>query len=242
MKRILLICAVAFVALPCFAAKRYKVQVIVFSKVNATNLQSEHWKQQLLKPHIPGLFALTQPQTDDAKSKKDNASKVPNYQDIKKMDANWKWIFRRMKRSGYQILANMSWVQPGDSNGKWVHVQGGTAYDATGKETTPPDTDDSDARPEVADSAIPAVAYWQLNGGIKVSISRYIFVSSQLYLTLPTSQVFGVSSKQFGSQYGLVPLQSFPLVQTQRVYLDQYLYFDNPLYGALVYISPVTTT
>lgn len=202
----------------------YRISLLVFTHSSPVNLQSEQWHSILITPDLKGSVNLVAP--------KSAAASPQDFQLISKSDKQLRGIGRLLVRQHSHILLDVAWLQSNKQAGRWVHIYGGVAYDDKGNiiQTIKPMLH--------AFNTQQTPAYWQLNGLIKINFGRFITVNSRLYLTLPISQVSGVSNDQFGVQYGLVPLQSFSIVQSQRALLNHFLYFDHPLYGALVYIQP----
>lgn len=201
-------------------ARVYRINLVVFTQMTSQSLQSEKWHSRLYRPQMSDWVNL-----------KANDPTAKNFQLLTQSNMQLRGIGRLLHRQGRHILLDVAWLQSNQQASQWVHIFGGKAYDKQG---------------HVIDSIKPMLhqfndqqtpAYWQLNGAIKVSFGRFIYVSSRLFLTMPVSEISGVSNDDFGAQYGLVPLQTFSIIQMQRALLNHFLYFDHPLFGALVYIQ-----
>lgn len=214
---------VIFLLLPTLVLARvYRINLLVFTQMTPVTLKAEKWRSSLISPQGKGWINLS-----DASSKTGK-----DFQLLTKSNLQLRGIGRLLRNQGRHIILDVAWLQSNQDASQWVHIFGGKAYDKTG---------------QVIDSITPSLhdfsyqqfpAYWQLNGAIKVTFSRFITVNSRLYLTLPVTDVSGISRDDFGSQYGLVPLQTFSMIQVQRALLNHFLYFDHPLFGALLYVEP----
>ncbi len=139
------------------------------------------------------------------------------------------WPVHRLRRDDNQILLDIAWVMPAIQTDNWIHIYGGQAYDSNGQPLTTDTNIYSIPSPEQAES----VAYWQLNGLLRISYNQLFTVETKLYLTLP--QQLGDFN---ASQFGLVPLNSYLLMGKRDVRASQMAYFDHPLFGVLVMVSP----
>jgi hypothetical protein len=210
--------------------KRYQVNLLVFTHVTPDALRSESWQKKLLKPSV-GQWRTLLPEETSPQQLKDPAVNFQLLGSPKK--AFSPKLLKALAAKGDHVLLNIAWRQPGISTNGWIHFFGGAAYDAKGEKLTQPS--------EIIHSmaSVPGAVYWRLNGGIRVDFNRFMLAKIRLYLTLPLKTVANISAHAFGRQFNLAPMQTFTLFQTQRFHLNQFVYFDHPLVGALLYLSLV---
>lgn len=211
------------------AGKPVKVNLIVFTHVNKQSLASESWPQQLINPSYTNTLQLL---PSDAILTDDNGIQgyATQFKLLPRHKVGLAWTVHRLRDEGNTIVLDIAWVMPAIETNHWLHIYGGQAYDSTGQ---PLQLDSSIySIPSIEQSQ--SVVYWELNGLLRISYDRLFTVETKLYLTLP---------KQLGdfdaSQFGLVPLNTYTLMGKRDLRAGQMAYFDHPLFGVLVMVTPV---
>ena len=213
----------------------YQVNLIVFSHVTNPTLQEENWPNKLINPSFKNVISLKPaPLENEDTSLPPPISyqlTAPNYLGL---TSEAKKIARN---SSYKIIKHISWLQSAESfkNNKWIHLYGGQTYDEKGQPINI-DQVTNNENPSI----IPSADFWELDGKIRIKKSRYFNISTVLYLTLPKSAYGGFNSNYNTASFEFqpVPLCSFNLVQQQRTTINKINYFDHPLFGMLVSITP----
>lgn len=202
----------------------YQVNLIVFTTINQKALQSEHWPNVLIQPNLENALDLIYP--DKTKSFNPNSNSVYTYLPYRLRTLHRDAIFLKRNKN-YRVIKNIAWIQPMTTlkHAKWVHVFGGRIYDQQGKILTNSTTDN-----------LIEPAYWEINGKIKIGLDRYFTIRSKMFLTLP--QMLDQDKTKTNTIYQQIPLQSFSLIQEQRTKSKELNYFDHPLFGLLISITP----
>lgn len=242
MKRLIILTALLFfffTTLTCQAdlgGHLFKVNLIVFLQNNQKTKTAEDWTNQLIIPYAKNTLtlkpaAINQPQANNPVAATGynpyqyNGSAIYTLLSSKQFEV--KSTVKKLNRDGYTILLNTAWVQPAVQTNRWLHIFGGQAYDAQGNPLPTP------IQPNSTPTQTNA-KYWQVNGMIRVSYNRFFNVGLHLYLTEPTKLGSNVNSQQFG----FVSLRTFHLFNFQRARPGQMIYFDHPLFGAIILIRP----
>jgi len=222
-KRIIsiLFIAIMFVGVTAQAAqqpKLYKVEVIVFEHITPQSLSSETWPTSLDEPNLRGAIQL-QPS---------EGSSTQLYELLPKSYFQLNREVRRLNNnSSYKILTHLAWIQPVSAPrfAKPVQITGGTLYTSDGQVVLPEPGGDLNAY---------AGDYQQLNGTITISVMKYLQIQTNLLLTEPGYQI----PQQADAEGKTASLISFPMNQTRRTKSKDLNYFDHPLYGMLIEITP----
>jgi hypothetical protein len=205
--------------------KLFKVNLILFTHINRTSLNTEHWPRELLMPNLSRSMMLAPyiPNTEDT-------SQTPKpYQLLAPKDIGLAKIIKKLKNNGKHIILNIAWIQPAIQTNRWFHVFAGLAYDAQGK-LTPNQTSDIHNMAPVANAK-----YQQFDGIVKISYNRTFTIATRLYLTMPSTLGSNIGS----TSLHLAPLQSYAMISNHRAKKGQFVYFDHPLFGMIVRIAPI---
>src|SRR3990167_1744091 len=204
-----------------------KVNLIVFSHITKQTLKSETWPSQLILPAITHSIRLL-PANSVLPQNIDTETFFNQYQLLDPNQVGLTTTIERLTSHGNQIILNIAWKQPAsDKPDQWIHVFGGQAYDASGQHIAMKQLDTNSLSP------LSNAVFWEINGLIKIDYSKVFNVATDLYLTLP--QPLDNLNVQ---QYGLIPLITYTLKGQENLALNQFGYFDHPLFGALIYIIP----
>lgn len=137
------------------ADELYQINLIVFKHVTYQGVHSENWPTGFKQPDLKNIFEL------------EESNKLqPEYVTLPRRE----WGLQReatiLKRKGYQILTQMSWIQPvGNlSTSRWIHVIGGELYGQSEDEF-----------------------FRELNGKIRISKAKFFDINTKLYFSLPSS-------------------------------------------------------
>jgi hypothetical protein len=237
-KRLFLAISISFLFLSAQAfaddgGKLFKVNVIIFTHINKKSLSSESWPKQLLMPASRGALSLAPYLTlnNDATDEASTAtpSKPKTYQLLNPKSIGLKKMVKKLQGAGNTVLLDIAWVQPAIQTNSWIHIFGGQAYDAQGQTIANQTIDYNNMTP------LTQAAYWQLNGLIRISYNVMFNVGTKLYLTVPQDLGSGLDAQALK----LAPLQTYTLFANHRTHKNQFVYFDHPLMGAIVYITPV---
>tara|TARA_R110000868_G_scaffold84822_3_gene238890 strand:+ start:13921 stop:14823 length:903 start_codon:yes stop_codon:yes gene_type:complete len=120
-----------FVPLLTLAAQQdnswYQVEIIVFQNTNLANMKNEVWPQDPPLPSFRNTVTLS-----PAASVTDMTNPV-DFQLVPQQDFTLnKQATKLASNTDYKILIHMSWMENIPSNGKAIHIFGGTAYDSNG--------------------------------------------------------------------------------------------------------------
>jgi hypothetical protein len=209
MKKLILI----LLLLPCLlsAAQLYKVELIVFSHVTAAGLNSETWPIPAMLPDLKNVENLMPAETPPGVYQVLPSSEFTLNRDAAEL----------AKTKDYPVLVHLAWLQSGQATRESprVHIVGGPGYDANG---------------QVVAEGQPA-QFWAVDGFVRVSRPYTFQVDANLVLTVPKNIVHGLTAKLTQD----VPVYQFTLIQSDHPKLKEVYYFDHPLFGMLLQITPV---
>ena len=197
----------------------YRVELIVFKHITPQSYSNERW------PDDPGFPDLQKSLTLNLKSQ---SQPDATYYLLPKSQ----WTLNREQRNlqrqgGYQILVHLAWIQPLTSphSAQSIHIYGGDNYNQN-----------VDLFPsELQTSNEQSIQDWELNGVVTVSKTNYVRVNSDLILTEPVTSL-PIDQNLVLNQDDL---KSFRLKESQKMKLKEIHYFDHPLFGAIIEVSPV---
>lgn len=228
MKKIMLTCLLALLATHASANAIYQVEMIIFSHITPTSLNSEQWPI-ITSPaiNLKTAWGLTPSKASVTNS---DAAKtytlLPDY-DFKQNDVASKLL----KDPRYQVILHVAWRQPLTSakHARWIHIYGGKGYDEDGNVTL-----------NSIDGATPYTdaRYWQIDGTVRFDVHRYINSSYNLFMGVPTRQVRDMdTTNRFNDADS--SLVFFNLNQNRRMKSKELNYIGHPLFGALVYVTKI---
>ena len=229
--KLLLSLFLSFFSLSCLATAThvYEIELIVFSHINAPGVNSETWPL-LGSPQLNLTNAWTLQPLDDTKQNKNAApidySLLPNY------DFNLNQAAERLVHSpNYQTILHAAWRQPVQAahDAKWIHIYGGAGYDEEGNVVA-----------QDRDGSVPydQAAHWQVDGLVRFDVQRYFNTRYQLGFAAPAGQIQDLSTTDNFANIDN-PLLYFKLDQFRRMKSKELNYIGHPLYGVLVYITPI---
>ncbi len=189
-----------------------RVEVIVFQHLTQKGLHAETWPAYPALPTTQGAIELTETNK--------------NYSLLSPEDFQLNDIEQKLQKNHYTILLHTAWLQP-STHAKSLHLYGKNLLD---------DNNDPDTL-----APYNPLEQWQLNGTLKINKSNYYNVAADLALNLPINALKNYATPSELKQW--FPDQSminFALKQKARLRKDELHYFDHPLFGMLVKITPDT--
>ena len=212
-----LISFISLLCFPCFGdtAPRYRVEVLIFSRLNNQNLTLEQW------PTIDPKKTINR-----AQFQTEQYQRFLNRIQLKirpPIENRMAAISQKLQAHHYPVLLDTSWEQEigGPSDAQPTQLFGGLKYS---------DQQEPDSK-----------ASWQVNGSIKISVDHYFNVSLNLLFAEPIAKIRSMdATNYFASQSG--PLTYFHLDQNRRTRSNELNYVDFPLYGVLFEISKIKST
>lgn len=203
---------------------QYKIEMIIFSRLNTNTLATEQWPMVNLKS-----FNLSQYQN-------------PAYQEyLKSVDFNplptKNYFLNNMsnilQKSHFPILIHLAWTQTISDNrsAKPIHLYGGNAY--TSNAGTPSFSNNETLQ---YDQYSP----WQVDGGVKISVNRYFNLQFHLLFSEPRNAIATIDNNNYFSD-SQQPYIYFELNQNRRTKRNELNYIDYPLYGVLFEIKKIDT-
>ena len=219
MKKVIL----ALLLLPCLigAAQLYKVELIVFSHVTEAGLNSETWPLVVSMPNMDSVQNLLPLDLPSAQTSSTELGQ-PIYKMLPSTDFGLNADELALTHAkNYSVLVHMAWLQPGEATrlSPRIRIMGGQGYDANGQTVI---------------NGQPA-QFSTIDGFVRVSRPYTFQVDADLVLTLPENAVQSLTSKLTED----VPLYHFTLLQSEHPKLNDVYYFDHPLFGMLLQITPV---
>ncbi len=205
-------------------AKWYQVELIVFSHITQSAINSEQW------PLISYTNIFKRPVINLTHDDENQAYSLLSGNKLTlTKDAE-----RIAQRNNYKILLHISWQQPFNKgrHSEAIHIYGGNNY---AENTSINDTSTDETLPYQS-------AYkWQLDGLLNVKLQRYFNVHFNFLLSEPTSMLSHIAqSDYFDNDNNLFTY--FHLIQSRRMRSKELNFIDHPLYGFLIQITPVKIT
>lgn len=136
----------------------------------------------------------------------------------------------------YEIVEHVAWRQPGlDENAaRAVRIHGGADYHrSTAAAALPGQGYES---PDFYGETSGPVTLEQLDGTVKITLSQYLHVYTDLVLRKPVvtqTVTAGAEAQPINALY------QFPIAQHRRMRSKELHYLDHPLLGILVQITPI---
>lgn len=250
-----LLLSVTTISLAAKAPNYFKVELIIFQNINQPSLQSEIWPSTVKPPNLYNTILLSQPadasnttQTSNPQSPQTPAPEATTpitttasgptpYQLLTADQFTLQSIANKISnKQNYQIILHQAWIQPGVGKrfAKKIHIYGGQLYNDSGEVIQAVNLPQD-----------PSDALWQVNGTIQLIKNRFFSANTNLILTLPSSQLTAASFQQIDptqTQTSLPDsLKSFQMYQSRRLKPNELNYFDHPLFGMLIKITPIKT-
>jgi len=219
--RITLLFSLLFILIPAssYAVEEqpetwYQVEVLAFKHVDNKAIASESWP---VSPDLPSLDNIIEVQSGNVAN--------PYYTELSESEFTLKNEANGLnKQPNYEVLLHIAWKQPilHKSQTSPIHLTGGKPLDEYSNRRYSSE-----------------ITQNELNGTITLSQAKYINVQANLVLNSPAGELFGQSV--FDELTGFGGIESFTLVQSRRMRPKETHYFDHPLFGMLVRVTPIET-
>ena len=222
--------AIAPVAVP--APNWYNVEIIVFRVLDPEAGSQETWPTDPGLPDWNGALPLNPP---------DSVGTPVPYQQLspvgEQLDDSW----TRLKRShAYEPLLHLTWTQPALDRATAPAVRIGVPASAVPAPSTRP-------APAAEAGANPPLQATLAYGDAKLSTTGpYLHFDLDLVLqgnpvkaALPAAATAAISTSLTAAVPAVPTYQFFRLQQDRRVDAGKVTYFDHPLFGAILLVTPV---
>lgn len=199
------------------AARWYKVELLIFSQLSAETVDSEQWPI-LTSDNIHLPLNVIELQPTRTESGGYAYSLLPRSEfEMDREEGELR------ARPGYKILLHIAWKQPVVSprRTRAIHIYGGQQYGNSG------------------DSLYASQGNWQINGILKLSVQHYLNSTFDLFYGVPTSELRHLSHRRNFKLFN-TDISYFQLRQTRRMRSQQLNYFGHPLFGILMYVTPLS--
>ncbi len=214
----------------------YDVEVILFR--NEAVPRGRETVLPTPSPELPeGSFDFTNPSSTAEAAK---AGFLPLADEQLQLQAERKRLDQSRR---YRVLLHFGWRQPGlaEKDARAIRVRGGRFYDDSyasideALRSNPEPNDEGGARPQQG--------LFELEGWIRVSLSRYLHTEANLVLREPASEEQRMQSRDSLQTTALDDLRqklliNYPLKEKRRMRSKRLHYLDHPEYGMLVLITP----
>jgi len=143
------------------------------------------------------------------------------------------------KSRRYRVLLHLGWRQPGLAarKARAIRIRGGRYYDASYASI-------DETRRGIAGNARPQQGLFELEGWIRISLSRYLHTEADLVLREPAGAAPLTEGRgdpvidDGASDLQQKLLINYPLKEKRRMRSKRLHYLDHPQYGLLVLITP----
>ncbi len=215
----------------------YDVEVILFR--NEAVPRGRETVLPTPSPELPkGSFDFTNPASTARAAK---AGFLPLAEEQLQLQAERKRLDQSRR---YRVLLHFGWRQPGlaAKDARAIRVHGGRFYDNS-YASIDEALRGNPAEPDDQGKARPQQGLFELEGWIRVSLSRYLHTEANLVLREPASEEQRMQSRDSLQSGALDDLRqklliNYPLKEKRRMRSKRLHYLDHPEYGMLVLITP----
>lgn len=210
-----------------FAGQWYQVDLIIYSQINAANVNDENWPPIQPNQLDPSKMITLRTAGNQSPFNASNYQLLTNnYSIMKHVQANLQ------QRTEFPILLHLTWVQKINtaSQAKPIHIYGGSLYDASGRLIADADSSKGQLPSNYASGV------WEIDGSLTLSVEKYLKAVFNLQLAEPTQTINRYAKQPIASSGGLT---YFRIMQSRRMRSDEVNYIDHPLYGILIKISHI---
>ena len=224
---ILLILSVSSSLAQAESKPKYRFEIIVFEYTNKQNSATEAWPDNPGYPdYANAIFSISgsKKYTASRQNPDINFQLLQPSQFILKKEAN---IIKRS--SSRKLLLHTAWIQSMQSKRRAypVSLKIGKSYNNQGNADRNNQFGDMGKTTSLAPTSLR-----QIEGTIKISISRYLHVWTDLLYSAPNDYA-GMDSDNLSS------LKSYRHVDHRKMRSKELHYIDNPNFGILIYALPV---
>lgn len=244
MKTLIVLLLIFLGAAPGFAAppRYFDIEVIIFETRDPLALQSENWPQTLGEATPETWVELGLPYSGELPAGTDpRYTFVPLAEDNYQLNQEVKTL---EESDRYRVLMHLGWRQPGMDRQSAIPVRI--------QRLVPPQTDAEDIPlPATPLPGLPAEAeaeptpltpdkqYMELSGFLRIALARYLHVSTDLaYRVHNAEPAVDPAENEFDPETAPAGDPIFHLHQTRRMRSKELHYFDHPVLGALILITP----
>jgi len=206
------------------SAKDYDVEVVVFANEDFEFNQSEVWVSQLETLDFTDAVTFTHKEQEEGYA--------PHPASMYELAT----ARELLKKSGrFEIIKHIRWRQPGlgTESAKPVRIRGGTEFQLRRSVN---DTADTAVTSQMTHEVDYTVIKKQLDGTVKIVLSRYLHVYVNLILRKPV--VTEVTDAEQEIKH-IATLQDFRLYTHRKMRSNELHYIDHPMLGILIQITPV---
>jgi hypothetical protein len=200
----------AFAGSAAAADRWYQVELLIFARTGTKALDAEVWPVDAGYPSLRGSVPILE-------------GGGGSYRALPASSLRLTGAKRRLERApGYRPLLHLAWRQPGLGRARaaTVHLTGGRHIPASGLPRTP----DGGTVPPLPEGA---QASAELDGTVKVWVSRYLHLSADL-----------IRRRLREAEGGGRWVQELRLTQNRRMRSKELHYLDHPGFGVLALITP----
>ncbi|TNG02300.1 MAG: hypothetical protein EP297_01180 [Gammaproteobacteria bacterium] len=197
-------------------AKWYDVEMIFFSHNGNSGLYEERWPEDPGQPDSANAVQLISVEEPLLPDQLIEFQRLPLSNLTEQLN-----LLERSSR--YHIIDSVAWRQPGlrEKNAPTVAIQAGRFFTPDGAVAPLPSLDS----PAMNDS------HYELEGQVKISLSKYLNVDADLVYRTPV-----MLPDEEGNNVSI--LQPFRLQELRRMRSKSLHYLDHPMFGILVAIEP----
>ena len=248
MKTLFAILLAFLIATPGYSAETryYDVEVVIFETRDPIGLQSEHWPQTLNEDTPERWVELGLPYAGELPEEYDaRYTFVPLPEENYQLNQEVKTL---EEAEGYRVLMHLGWRQPGMDRQSAIPVRIQRLVPPLA-EAMPEDT--VEAAPPTEDVAVaidaaeapplsPDSQYMTLQGYIRIALARYLHVSTDLAYQIHDNTPVAAEPAEDDMATEAAPLGHpiYHLHQKRRMRSRELHYFDHPVLGALILITP----
>jgi len=223
----ILVSLIAFLTLPslsyaAYGERWYNVEVIIFSYSSDIGVQEEHWPIDPGQPDISNSVSLIR----HAEGEERLPGQIIEFEELPFEMLSG--ALKRMNRSSrYNVIYSRAWRLPDlpQHSATPVRIRAGKRYTAEGTYAEPIPVDIEGNLEGVVDDAL-----YEIDGRIKISLSKYLEVDADLLyrrpVILPDSN--GLPVNEF---------RQFRLNEFRRMKSKTIHYLDHPLFGVIIGIN-----
>lgn len=246
MSRLLLCLSILLAAAPLRAEDWFEVEMLVFRHTTPTAGASETWPAD---PGRPDLGLASEPQEPQPGVLLPLTRLEPN-------PGRLQGSFDALRRSSrYQPLGYWTWIQPGFERGSEMPVRislGEDPVPGAGADAATVDAAGFPVLGSAADAPPPVPPLRRpLDGLVALGLQRYLYVSLDLVFapeglvprlqpdaSSATDATMAVGMATAGELTPPVEFQGFRLRETRRLRSREMHYFDHPLFGVILLVTP----
>lgn len=223
----------------------YTIELIAFQRLSEEGLYVENWPSDPGLPAVAGTVELSVPSAlsldeDDAAL---GFSGAYAFHLLDASELQLRAAATRLKRSkGYRPILHIAWRQPGFTRSKAlaVHIHSNLPNPYYSEPAPEPEVALTDAIPITSIPAQRAGPPPMLDGTLRLSRARYLHVAADLvhHRAHATPMALGQSGAVLDDPLAPQVAELFRLQESRRMRSREIHYFDHPMFGLLVLVTP----